>query len=80
MEKINWGKRIHVVNWFKVAGIALMVLGVLLIISGTIVGMSFVGGETVVHQVPLWVPALGIVMLVAGLYLYYLGRKKMKGV
>lgn len=62
------------VNWYKVAGIVLIVLGIFFLLGGMVV----VSAREVVHSPPLWIPAMGIVMIVVGVYLYYLGSKRQK--
>ena len=58
----------------------LIILGILTIV---LLGLTFVvisplhQGATVLYP-PWWVYALGIAMIVIGIYLYYLGRKKEK--
>jgi uncharacterized membrane protein len=68
------------VNWLKVSGIVLMILGILIIVAGFLsfaVISPWHQGATVIGP-PLWVFPLGIAMIVIGVYLYYLGKSKEK--
>lgn len=67
------------VNWLKVAGIVLIVIGILTFFAGlTVMVISAVRPETTIIGSPWWVSPLGLAMIVVGAYLYYLGIKKTK--
>jgi amino acid transporter len=72
---------IRMVNWLKVAGIALMVLGILTFFVGlTVVMVYSEPSEELPYEPfagpPWWVSPVGIVMIAVGAYLHYLGGKK----
>jgi len=69
------------VNWLKVLGIALMVIGVIILL-GSFVVIVYTPSEDS-HAFPradvtgyYAEGALGIALILAGIYLYYLGMKK----
>jgi protein-S-isoprenylcysteine O-methyltransferase Ste14 len=62
------------VRLHNVAVVVLLVLGIFFIFASMIVvydGVAF-------HTAPLWVPVLGVVMLVAGMCLLFYGSWKQK--
>ena len=69
------------VNWLKIAGIVLIVLGILIFFAGLMVVFVYSEpSEGLPYEPfagpPWWVSPLGIVMIVVGAYLYYLGKRK----
>ena len=67
------------VNWLKIAGIVLIVLGIPTFFAGlSVMLISHEPPGSTVIGLPWWVSPMGIAMIVAGAYLYYLGVKKMK--
>ena len=71
-------------NWYKIAGIILIVLGIVIIIGSPIMIIT-PGDETENHPWETDATAfyvgvgLGIVLIVVGIFLYYIGHKKEKG-
>ena len=74
-EERRLGQLTQMVNWYKIAGIVLTILGIFILLGGMLV---VVAREAIHYITPLWVPALAIVMIAVGVYLYYLGIKRQK--
>ncbi|HEX9907042.1 MAG TPA: hypothetical protein VGB78_01055 [Thermoplasmata archaeon] len=73
------------VNWLKVSGVLLMVLGILILLVGSMSNAIYIDdSEELPYEKgfgpPLWIFPLGIAMTALGAYLYYLGRRKEKKV
>jgi len=67
------------VNWLKVAGIALIVIGVILVLGSPVVIYTAESGQVVIDVLGYYVvTAVGIALIVVGVLLYYLGRRKEK--
>jgi hypothetical protein len=67
-------------NWLKIAGIAIIVLGIVLVVAWCALPSHVTppGGFT---EPPIIILDLGVVMIPIGVCLFYLGRrKKRKGV
>jgi len=65
------------VNWLKVAGVALIVLGIIVVFGNPVV-VHYDGEND--YSYMYGTVSLGIALIAIGLYLYYLGSRKKKGI
>jgi len=64
-------------NWLKIAGIAVIVLGIVLIVAWLALPSTYAPGGGF-SETPIIVLDLGVVMIPVGVCLFYLGHRKEK--